>query len=219
MASVWKRLQRVGKKASKFQFVASYQELVLECTKKWQPDKLRVVWTRRNRRMCSKLHSWQPGIKNPYRGMVVWPVPENIDISVTLFKEANADEFEDKEWTFVIEGESKGHRKVLASADINLKRFASPTPTQTDLTLQLKPLSVKVVEATLKLSLSCVFVREGKATDEDMQSLASLMSVKPADIGNLDDFNESDEEEDKRSVTLSASSFQIFYHPQPYSVI
>ncbi|GLD46579.1 EH domain-binding protein 1-like protein 1 isoform X6, partial [Lates japonicus] len=203
MTSVWKRLQRVGKKASKFQFTASYQELVLECTKKWQPDKLRVVWTRRNRRMCSKLHSWQPGIKNPYRGMVVWPVPENIDISVTLFKEANADEFEDKDWTFVIEGENKGHRKVLASADINLKRYASPMPTQTDLTLKLKPLSVKVVEATLKLSLSCVFIREGKATDEDMQSLASLMSVKPADIGNLDDFNESDEEEDKKSVTAT----------------
>ncbi|XP_029925346.1 EH domain-binding protein 1-like protein 1 isoform X2 [Myripristis murdjan] len=200
MTSVWKRLQRVGKKASKFQFVASYQELILECTKKWQPDKLRVVWTRRNRRMCSKLHSWQPGIKNPYRGMVVWPVPENIDISVTLFKEPNADEFEDKDWTFVIEGENKGHRKVLASADINLKRFVSPTPTQTDLTLKLKPLSVKVVEATLKLSLSCVFVREGKATDEDMQSLASLMSVKPTDIGNLDDFNESDEEEDKKAI-------------------
>ncbi|XP_036974584.1 EH domain-binding protein 1-like protein 1 isoform X4 [Acanthopagrus latus] len=206
MTSVWKRLQRVGKKASKFQFVASYQELSLECTKKWQPDKLRVVWTRRNRRMCSKLHSWQPGIKNPYKGMVVWPVPENIDISVTLFKEVNADEFEDKEWTFVIEGENKGHRKVLASADINLKRFASPTPTQTDLTLKLKPLSVKVVEATLKLSLSCVFVREGKATDEDMQSLASLMSVKPADIGNLDDFNESDEEEEKKSVTATGRS-------------
>lgn len=34
-----------------------------------------------------------------------------------------------------------------------------------------------------------------------MQSLASLMSVKPADIGNLDDFNESDEEEDKKSVS------------------
>lgn len=159
--------------------------------------------------MCSKLHSWQPGIKNPYRGMVVWPVPENIDISVTLFKDANADEFEDKEWTFVIEGENKGHRKVLASADINLKRFASPTLTQTDLTLKLKPLSVKVVEATLKLSLSCVFIREGKATDEDMQSLASLMSVKPTDIGNLDDFNESDEEEDKKSVTATGLTFPL----------
>uniref|UniRef100_A0A3Q0SQA4 EH domain binding protein 1 like 1 n=1 Tax=Amphilophus citrinellus TaxID=61819 RepID=A0A3Q0SQA4_AMPCI len=218
MTSVWKRLQRVGKKASKFQFIASYQELVLECSKKWQPDKLRVVWTRRNRRMCSKLHSWQPGIKNPYRGMVVWPVPENIDISVTLFKDANADEFEDKEWTFVIEGENKGHRKVLASVDINLKRFASPTLTQTDLTLKLKPLSVKVVEATLKLSLSCVFIREGKATDEDMQSLASLMSVKPTDIGNLDDFNESDEEEDKKSVTATGRPSRLGLFPDRTSV-
>ena len=33
--SVWKRLQRVGKSASKFQFTASYQELEVECTKKW----------------------------------------------------------------------------------------------------------------------------------------------------------------------------------------
>ncbi|XP_061658478.1 EH domain-binding protein 1-like protein 1 isoform X2 [Syngnathoides biaculeatus] len=198
MTSVWKRLQRVGKKASKFQFVASYQELLLECKEKWQPDKLRVVWTRRNRRMCSKLHSWQPGIKNPYRGTVLWPVPENVDISVTLFKETGADAFEDKEWTFVVEGECKGHRKVLASAAINLRDYASATPTQTDIRLPLKPLSVKVVEAELKLSLSCIFVREGKATDEDMQSLASLMSVKP-DVANLDDFNESDEDDDGKS--------------------
>ncbi|XP_036450381.1 EH domain-binding protein 1-like protein 1 isoform X8 [Colossoma macropomum] len=207
MTSVWKRLQRVGKKATRFQFVASYQELILECTKKWHPDKLRVVWTRRNRRICSKLHGWQPGIKNPYRGMVVWPVPENVDITVTLFKDPHAEEFEDKDWTFIIENETaKGHRKVLASVDVNLKKFASATVTQTDLSLRMKPLSVKVVEATLKLSLSCVFLKEGKATDEDMQSVASLMSVKPLDIGNLDDFNESDEEEDKRSSTGASIS-------------
>ncbi|XP_031665505.1 EH domain-binding protein 1-like protein 1 isoform X3 [Oncorhynchus kisutch] len=212
MTSVWKRLQRVGKKASKFQFVASYQELVLECTKKWQPDKVRVVWTRRNRRMCSKLHGWQPGIKNPYRGMVVWPVPENVDISLTLFRDPHSDVFEDKDWTFVIESETKGQRKVLAAVDVNMKKFASATPTQQDLTLKLKPMSVKVLEATLKLSLSCVFLREGKATDEDMQSLASLMSVKPTDIGNLDDFNESDEEEDRRSsagASISKAAAEI----------
>nr|XP_019945114.1 PREDICTED: contactin-associated protein-like 4 [Paralichthys olivaceus] len=51
-----------------------------------QPDKLVVVWTRRSRRKSSKSHGWQPGIKNPYRGVVVWPVPENIEITVTLFK-------------------------------------------------------------------------------------------------------------------------------------
>ncbi|XP_036843635.1 uncharacterized protein LOC110531861 isoform X2 [Oncorhynchus mykiss] len=206
MTSVWKRLQRVGKKASKFQFAATFQELTVECTKKWQPDKLRVVWTRRNRRNCTKLHGWQPGIKNPYRGTVVWQVPENLDINVTLFKEPTADEFEDKDWTFIIENETnKGHKKVLASVDVNMKKFASATPAQYDLTLKLKPLSVKVVEATLKLTLTCVFLKEGKATDEDMQSLASLMSLKQSDIGNLDDFNDSDEEEGGRRASIGAS--------------
>ncbi|KAF7648663.1 hypothetical protein LDENG_00153410, partial [Lucifuga dentata] len=211
MTSVWKRLQRVGKKASKFQFAASYKELMLECTKKWQPDKVRVVWIRRNRRHSTKLHSWQPGIKNPYRGLVVWQVPESVDISVTLFKEATAEEFEDKDWTFVIENESKGRRKVLASADINMKKYASATTAQYDLTVKLKPLSVKVVEATLKLTLSCVFLKEGKATDEDMQSLASLMSMKQSDIGNLDDFNDSDEDagEDRKSSFGTGQSIAV----------
>ncbi|XP_018550771.2 EH domain-binding protein 1, partial [Lates calcarifer] len=171
----------------------------------------------RNRRHSTKLHSWQPGIKNPYRGLVVWQVPESLDITVTLFKEPTAEEFEDKDWTFVIENETKGRRKVLASAEVNMKKYASATLAQYDVTLKLKPLSVKVVEATLKLNLSCIFLKEGKATDEDMQSLASLMSMKQSDIGNLDDFNDSDDDmgEERRAsfgttyaahVTASAPS-------------
>ncbi|XP_075829300.1 EH domain-binding protein 1-like protein 1 isoform X13 [Microtus pennsylvanicus] len=195
MTSVWKRLQRVGKRAAKFQFVACYHELVLECTKKWQPDKLVVVWTRRNRRVCSKAHSWQPGIQNPYRGTVVWMVPENVDISVTLYREPHVDQYEAKEWTFIIENESKGQRKVLATVDVDLARHAGPVPAQVPLRLRLKPKSVKVVHAELSLTLSGVLLREGRATDDDMQSLASLMSVKPSDVGNLDDFAESDEDE------------------------
>ncbi|XP_045543276.1 EH domain-binding protein 1 isoform X5 [Salmo salar] len=210
MASVWKRLQRVGKHASKFQFVASYQELMVESTKKWQPDKLVVVWTRRSRRKSSKAHSWQPGIKNPYRGVVVWPVPENVEITVTLFKDPHAEEFEDKEWTFVIENESpSGRRKALASSSINMKQYASPMPTQTDVKLKFKPLSKKVVSATLQFSLSCIFLREGKATDEDMQSLASLMSMKQADIGNLDDFEEEDEENEENRANQEEKAAKI----------
>ncbi|XP_068423918.1 EH domain-binding protein 1 isoform X6 [Clinocottus analis] len=210
MASVWKRLQRVGKHASKFQFVASYQELMVECTKKWQPDKLVVVWTRRSRRKSSKAHSWQPGIKNPYRGVVVWPVPENVEITVTLFKDPHAEEFEDKEWTFVIENESpSGRRKALATSSINMKQYASPMPTQTDVKLKFKPLSKKVVSATLQFSLSCIFLREGKATDEDMQSLASLMSMKQADIGNLDDFEEENEEDEENRVNQEEKAAKI----------
>uniref|UniRef100_A0A8C5FI40 EH domain binding protein 1 like 1 n=1 Tax=Gadus morhua TaxID=8049 RepID=A0A8C5FI40_GADMO len=191
MTSVWKRLQRVGKKASKFQYAATYQELLVECTHKWQPDKLRVVWIRRNRRHSTKLHSWQPGIQNPYRGTVVWQVPESVDIPITLFKVPHS-YFEDKDWTVIVEDETKGRRKVLASADVNMKKYASATQAKYDMVLKLKPMSVKVVEATLKLTLSCIFLKEGKATDEDMQSLASLLSLKQSDIGNLDDF--SDEE-------------------------
>uniref|UniRef100_A0A8C9APX6 EH domain binding protein 1 like 1 n=1 Tax=Prolemur simus TaxID=1328070 RepID=A0A8C9APX6_PROSS len=195
MTSVWKRLQRVGKRAAKFQFVACYHELVLECTKKWQPDKLVVVWTRRNRRICSKAHSWQPGIQNPYRGTVVWIVPENVDVSVTLYRDPHVDQYEAKEWTFIIENESKGQRKVLATAEVDLARHAGPVPAHVPLRLRLKPKSVKVVHAELSLTLSGVLLREGRATDDDMQSLASLMSVKPSDVGNLDDFAESDEDE------------------------
>uniref|UniRef100_F6WYR4 EH domain binding protein 1 n=1 Tax=Equus caballus TaxID=9796 RepID=F6WYR4_HORSE len=177
---------------------------------KRQPDKLVVVWTRRSRRKSSKAHSWQPGIKNPYRGVVVWPVPENIEITVTLFKDPHAEEFEDKEWTFVIENESpSGRRKALATSCINMKQYASPMPTQTDVKLKFKPLSKKVVSATLQFSLSCIFLREGKATDEDMQSLASLMSMKQADIGNLDDFEEDNEEDDENRVNQEEKAAKI----------
>ena len=69
---------------------------MVECTKSWQPNKLCVVWTRRSRRKTSELLSWQPTIQNPYRGLVVWPVPENVEITVTLFQDPKATEYEDK---------------------------------------------------------------------------------------------------------------------------
>ncbi|XP_060562062.1 EH domain-binding protein 1-like isoform X3 [Ruditapes philippinarum] len=204
--SVWKRLQRVGKSASKFQFTASYQELQVESSKKWQPDKICIVWTRRNRRKSTMLHNWEPTIKNPYLGEVIWTVPENIEIQVTLFRDNKHSPYEDKEWHFVIENQDKsGRRKVLASAAINMMKYASDIPTQHDLTIKLNPASRKIVSARIKLTLSCVFLREGKATDEDMQSVASLMSIGKTDIGNLDDV-EDDEESD---MNLSAKVAEI----------
>lgn len=60
--------------------------------------------------------------------------------------------------------ESRGRTKVLAYAHVNMKQFASAAPAQYDVTLRLKPASTKVLEASLKLRLSCVFLKEGKAT-------------------------------------------------------
>lgn len=35
MSSVWKRLQRVNKRATKFSFIAAFHELMVEATNKW----------------------------------------------------------------------------------------------------------------------------------------------------------------------------------------
>ncbi|XP_056021419.1 EH domain-binding protein 1-like isoform X2 [Ostrea edulis] len=194
--SVWKRLQRVGKDASKFQFTASYQELEVECTKKWQPDKVCIVWTRRNRRRSTRLHTWEPTIRNPYKGLVTWTVPENVEIQVTLFRDNQHVEYEDKEWIFQIEDQSRsGRRKILATAPINIKEFSSSVPTQHTMKLTLKPTTKKIVSASIQFTLSCLFLREGKATDEDMQSVASLMSIGKTDIGIMEDVEEESSKE------------------------
>ncbi|BFZ11981.1 hypothetical protein BsWGS_15021 [Bradybaena similaris] len=207
--SVWKRLQRVGKSASKYQFTASYQELAVECSKKWQPKKLCVVWTRRNRRRATQPYTWEPTIKNPYLGLVTWSVPDNIEITVTLFRDSRQHEYEDKEWTFTVEDWSKGRGKVLASKAINMKDYASQVPTQTTLKLKMKPVSKKIISATLEVTISCVFIREGKATDEDMQSVASLMSMGKTDIGNLEDLEEQVESESQLGDVSFSTRSQI----------
>uniref|UniRef100_A0A1B6EGK7 C2 NT-type domain-containing protein n=1 Tax=Clastoptera arizonana TaxID=38151 RepID=A0A1B6EGK7_9HEMI len=103
MGSVWKRLQRVNKRAAKFQFIVSYHQIIVETTPKWKPNKLSVVWTRRSRSVASEALPWEPTMKDPLRGLAVWPIPENKEISVTLFKDPRTQELEDKDWTFIIE--------------------------------------------------------------------------------------------------------------------
>ncbi|PIK49771.1 putative EH domain-binding protein 1-like isoform X3, partial [Apostichopus japonicus] len=145
------------------------------------------------------LHKWVPGIKDPFKGSVVWSVPENVEITVTLFKENRQDaEFEDKEWTFVIEDEDKkGRRRALAQGNVNMKDFAKSSPTQGERMIQLKPCSKKCNRAVLTFTITSVLLREGAATDDDMQSLASILSYHQPDIANLDDFEEDDDEDDE----------------------
>ncbi|KFM78905.1 EH domain-binding protein 1, partial [Stegodyphus mimosarum] len=88
-----------------------------------------------------------------------------------------------------------------------MKEYASLTPQQKEVKINLKPMTKKVVEVVLRFTLSCKLVKEGKATDEDMQSIASLMSigsVSVPDVGNLDDFEE--EKELDKSQTIAKIS-------------
>lgn len=57
-----------------------------------------------------------------------------------------------------------GKKRVLANASINMRKYASVDSTQQTFTLRMKPVSRKITAADLELTISCVFVREGKAT-------------------------------------------------------
>lgn len=52
---------------------------------------------------------WEPTLQQPLKGLVIWPVPDNQQVSVTLFKDPR-NELEDKDWTFVIEDVSNTYK-------------------------------------------------------------------------------------------------------------
>ena len=57
-----------------------------------------------------------------------------------------------------------GKRRQIAAANINMKKYASVISAQNELKISLKPTTKKITSATLECTLSCVFLREGKAT-------------------------------------------------------
>ncbi|KAL4135081.1 hypothetical protein QTP88_006737 [Uroleucon formosanum] len=208
MASVWKRLQRVNKRATKFQFTLSYHQIICETTSKWTPNKLVVVLSRRSRRFVSEALPWEPTMRDPLRGVVIWPVPENKQLSITLFKDPRSNEHEDKEWTFAIEDVSNlGKHRQIAVAVLNMKKHASVDSTQSQITLIFKPTSKKITSASLEMTITSVFLREGKATDEDMMSMASLLSTNNSDIAPLEDFDEEDIEDSSFKQDMNNVSF------------
>ena len=209
MGSVWKRLNRINKRASKFRFSAAYSELWLEAGPHWQPTALSVIWTRKSRRVASDPVRWEPTMKNPYIGMCVWPVPDQKEISVTMFRDPIKDDYDNKDWFFILEDvNQQGKRKPVAQGRLNMKDFCSAEPTEYNLTVKLRPISKKVTAAKLTLSLTAELLREGMAKDEDMRSIASLVSnsTMSGDYGNhiLDQLEEEPGDE-SASATVQAS--------------
>lgn len=46
---------------------------------------------------------WEPTMKNPLKGIIVWPIPESKEIAVTIFKDPRTSEYEDKDWNIAVE--------------------------------------------------------------------------------------------------------------------
>ena len=146
------------------------------------------------RRVVSDPVKWEPTMKSPYIGMCVWPVPENKDITVTMFRDAHKEEYDNKDWFFILEDvAANGKRKPVAQGRLNMKDFCTLVPTQSEITVKLRPVSKKVTAAKLSLTLTSELIREGKPSDSDMMSQISGNSTLSEDWRNR--LQEVDEEE------------------------
>ena len=94
-----------------------------------------------------------------------------------MSRDPNKEDYDNKDWFFILEDVTAGgKRKPVAQGRLNMRDFASAVPTQHNLTVKLRPISKKVTAARLTLTLTAELLKEGKATDDDMRSIASLVS-------------------------------------------
>jgi len=57
-----------------------------------------------------------------------------------------------------------GKHRQIAVAMLNMRKYASVDSTQNQITLVFKPTSKKITSASLEMTITSVFLREGKAT-------------------------------------------------------
>lgn len=67
-------------------------------------------------------------------------------------------------FSLAVQTSTTGKHRQLAATNVNMRKYASVESTQHELHLTLKPMTKKITSATLECTLSCVFLREGKAT-------------------------------------------------------
>lgn len=164
--------------------------------------------SRRRRKFTTSSRTWQPGFRNPYRGTVVWPTEESAtEMTVTLFRRTNDTQYEDKIYHLVVE-ETKANdkSKPIGYVKVNLAQYVDDSTFarhHDSIKLTLIPLSKKLVSGEISMSISTQFIKEGLASDEDMISVASLLSMQAAneDIGNLRDFDDANDGNNTTSST------------------
>ncbi|CAJ0590546.1 unnamed protein product [Cylicocyclus nassatus] len=177
MASVIRRIRRTNKKAAKYRFTATLEELLLVGSEKWKPSTVIVSFLHRRRKISSKERKWEESFSNPDQTVIMWPeqAPEHIDILTTLYKSQHDDQYDDKEWTIVVEEvTAKGRRKPIAAVPLNVRLFIMDHPDQrSELKLKLRPLTSQLKQCNLVLLLSSHLLKEGLNDDVSLASTAS----------------------------------------------
>ncbi|PAV66031.1 hypothetical protein WR25_19450 isoform B [Diploscapter pachys] len=193
MTSLVRKFRRTNKKAAKYRFTATLQELVLTVSdhKKWKPDSVVISFMHRRRKVASKERQWEQSYSNDNISVIMWPdrAPDKIDILTTLYKADNDDQFEDKEWTIVIEEViQKGRRKPIAAVPLNVRLFVlDSAEDKSQLKLKLRPLNSNLVNGSLILLLSSQLVKEGFKDDMSRTSSAMPSTVASREVSMVHD--------------------------------
>lgn len=185
-----RKVRHLGRKAAKYRFVVSLNQIVVKGTKSWQPHKLTVALSRRKRKVNGTVQSWRPSIEDPYKGSATWSGLNQhaLEFNVTLFEASTFTGYDPKNWVFTVENEARdGKRKPIATVRVDMAQYVTTVPTPHDIELTLKPLTAKVKSTRLTCSITCYFLSVGLATEADLVSLAgSTASEDTIRLGDID---------------------------------
>ncbi|CAI2355132.1 unnamed protein product [Caenorhabditis sp. 36 PRJEB53466] len=215
MAGILRRLRRSSKKAAKFRFTVTLQELQLCTDDKWKPDNLVVSFVHRRRKVSSKERKWEQSFSDPAKCVIMWPeqMTENVDILTTLYRVPDDDQYEDKEWTIVIEEvTAKGKRKAIAAVPLNVRLFILDLPEhKSELKLKLRPLSPSLKSCSLIILLGSTLVSEHSGDDVSITSSAATSFVEKAAVTDEVDAaaaSDSTRAEARRQIDQTANRIQ-----------
>lgn len=166
------RFLRRAKQPVKFTFTISIKEIMVEGSNRWQPRSLSVKLRRRKRHYSIEPKSWEPTLRNPYRGITFWSQAANVQLDVTLYKNS-IDAFEEKLWKLdVLDHEYSGKIKRIATLKLDLSLH-----TTSNVTLDRLPL--KTLESAIDSTISLSINVEPVSKSSDTQILSHEADYTP----------------------------------------
>lgn len=79
----------------------------------------------RRRRVEGKERKWEGSFADAHRSLIVWPTPvDPLRIETTLYGDVMTGEYDDKDWTVVIEEITRKHKRYpIAAISLNMRLF------------------------------------------------------------------------------------------------
>uniref|UniRef100_A0A8R1E1R3 Glycine--tRNA ligase n=1 Tax=Caenorhabditis japonica TaxID=281687 RepID=A0A8R1E1R3_CAEJA len=135
---------------------------------------------------------------------------ENVDILTTLYRtSADDDQYEDKEWTIIIEEvTAKGKRKAIAAVPVNVRLFILDLPEhKSELKLKLRPLSPSLKSCSLIILLGSQLVSESSGDDISITSSAATSFAEKVGVAD-ETVADEPRSETTRQIDTTASRIQ-----------